>query len=170
MKTRGEPLYQLFTNYPFLKDMLKSFIANYGSTSIFAPRSVYLFYLVLFGVGGLCVALFHGEKPLNSFGIDKLHRVFFHMNMIFCVLMPFILLVRYAYGVDYQAQGRYILPGIIPIMLYVVRGMEKIPMWRKLSLRSKNLISGILMGLVVLCLMRMVFGVALPLYQESEVL
>lgn len=170
MKTREEPLFQLFTNYPFLKDMVKSFIANYGSTSIFAPRSVYLFYLALFGAGGLCAAVFHGGKPLYSFGNDKQHRIFFHINMIFCVVMPFILLVRYAYGVDYQAQGRYILPGIIPIMLYVVRGVEKIPVWRKLSSRGRNLISGILMGLIVLCLVRMVFEVALSLYLESEVL
>lgn len=170
MKTRGEPLYTLFTRYPFLKDMVKSFIANYGSTSIFAPRAVYWFYGLLFLAGGGAAIVFRSKKVPEYFGEDKMHRGFFHGNLIFCIVMPFLLLVRYAYGVDYQAQGRYILPGLIPIMYYVVWGISKLPCWKNGSKKKRSVCAMILITGIVLSLLCMIYGKALPLYLETEVL
>ena len=51
---------------------------------------------------------------------------FFHINMVLCMLIPFILSIIYSYGVDYQPQGRYLMPILIPLCYYCVRGLEKL--------------------------------------------
>jgi hypothetical protein len=40
--------------------------------------------------------------------------------------MPVLLSIWYSYASDYQPQGRYILPALIPICYYCVSGFEKI--------------------------------------------
>ncbi len=51
---------------------------------------------------------------------------FFHVNMALCMLIPFILSVIYSYSIDYQPQGRYLMPILIPLCYYCVRGLEKL--------------------------------------------
>ena len=40
------------------------------------------------------------------------------------MVLPLIILIRYAYTMNYQHQGRYLLPALIPIMYYTVRGIQ----------------------------------------------
>ena len=39
--------------------------------------------------------------------------------------MPFLLSLYYSYAIDYQPQGRYILPMLIPFSYYCIRGLYK---------------------------------------------
>ena len=45
--------------------------------------------------------------------------------MVFCILVPVLLSVIYSYNIDYQPQGRYLMPVLIPFCYYCVRGLEK---------------------------------------------
>ena len=40
--------------------------------------------------------------------------------------VPFILLVKYAYSSDFQAQGRYLMPMLIPFMYFITLGYQNI--------------------------------------------
>lgn len=44
--------------------------------------------------------------------------------------MPLVLTIYYSYTMDYQAQGRYVLPALVPFMAYVVKGLEKLARFR----------------------------------------
>lgn len=46
--------------------------------------------------------------------------------MVLWMIIPVILLIDYAYTYDYQNQGRYIMPALIPIMYYAVGGLQKL--------------------------------------------
>ena len=40
------------------------------------------------------------------------------------MVIPFALLTWYSYASDYQAQGRYLMPMLIPFMYFITRGYE----------------------------------------------
>lgn len=148
---------------------------------------MYAGYLLLFGAAfvGLFIPGEKSEKtpasPKTFFlkktsnverkaGTDRFHTSFFHINMVFCILMPLILLLKYAYTVDYQAQGRYLMPAVIPIMYYLCYGFQKLPFYRKAGERRKNILFMGIMMFVVLALLLMIFCNAMPVYRMTGVL
>lgn len=50
----------------------------------------------------------------------------FHICMLIAMVIPFILLVKYAYSSEFQAQGRYLMPMLIPFMYFITLGYENI--------------------------------------------
>lgn len=179
-ESQGKSLFSMLFGTTFFFKLAVSFIANYGSATLYTWYAVYAFYLLLFAAG-ILGAVFCREKGKHEkekteqkrkrqYGDRRWMRVFFHANMVFCILMPFVLAVQYAYTVDYQAQGRYIMPGLIPFMYYVCRGLYKLPFWKKAGDGLKNgMYTGVMAG-IVLSLFITVFVTALPYYLQTAVL
>lgn len=63
--------------------------------------------------------------------------------MILCIIIPILLTVYYAYFNDYQAQGRYMMPMIIPLMYFVAKGIEEIFNIIIKNEKAQNIIIGI---------------------------
>ncbi len=186
-QSSGYSLAYMLTHTSFVPKVIISFLGNYGSGTIYMYKIMYAGYLLLFGAG--FVGLFiPGEKPEKTpaspktvfqqktsnaerkAGTERFHTAFFHINMVFCILMPMILLLKYAYTVDYQAQGRYLMPAVIPIMYYLCYGFQKLPLYRKAGERRKNIIFMGIMMFVVLALLLMIFCNAMPVYRITGVL
>lgn len=168
--SRGEPLSAMLFGSTFLPKLAISFIANYGSATLYAPAIVYLFYLLTFAAGIGSMVFIRKKADINSFGEQKWKYALFHGTMVFCIIMPFLILVRFAYTVDYQAQGRYVMPALIPLMYYVSRGLEKLPFWRNASEKRKNILSALMLAGILLSLFLTVYAGALPYYLEASVL
>ena len=49
---------------------------------------------------------------------------FMRLCLLLTVMIPVFLLLYYAYASDFQAQGRYIMPGLLPIMYFITLGYE----------------------------------------------
>ncbi len=123
-QARGISLFQMLSENKFFQCLYDSFIAGYGSLSIRGNYWTYFSYKLLFGAG-IAGGLWH----LGCFLIKKERKLngkalFFHLNMVLCMVLPLIILIRYAYTMNYQHQGRYLLPALIPIMYYTVRGIQ----------------------------------------------
>ena len=124
----GYTVWQMIKERNTCEMAFRSFIAAYGSMAIYSSDWLYFAYKVLFitGMAGVIYWL------LNRKFFNKTRRklsgkeIFFHLNMLFCILMPIILMIYYAYAMDYQNQGRYILPSLVPLMYYIVKGLEKL--------------------------------------------
>jgi len=169
-RSMGYSLWQMIKETHMLDVLYTSFIGEYGSMFIVGSRWMYRFYKVflaaglLGSVGGLAVRLIKGKKP-------GFRRCFFHLNLVLCMLIPLFLLFRYAYTMDYQAQGRYILPALIPFMYYVVQGLHE---WTKLKIgelqipkRFTDICYVAAIVLILIFAVHMVYCKALPLYLES---
>lgn len=169
---RGISVYQMLKENQFFQCLYDSFIAAYGSLSIRGNYWTYLSYKLFFAAGILglvtptLLSLIH-ERKLPKFHFKK---IFFHFNMILCMLLPLIIMIRYAYTMDYQHQGRYILPSLIPIMYYTVRGIEKLTQIKlaKSTLPGWLISIGIAFALFIAIgsAFFMVFMRALPVYLE----
>jgi len=163
-RSQGVSLIQMFRETDFWRMTLNTFIAAFGSLSIVGNRWIYRFYKLYFA-GMFLACLILPEKKSSPPGMEKGRRIFFHLNMIFCIIIVFVLMVVYSYTVDIQRQGRYLLPALIPIYYYFVRGVEKVFELSLIPERLKSIGSVLLVGAVVAVCVWMVFGVSLPVYR-----
>lgn len=173
-KSQGFSLWEMLVSSDFLNLTLLSFIGVYGPMTIVTSIWVYRFYKLLFAAGiGLCLLLpsKQPEGPVSQ--CSRAYAGFFHANMIFCMLMPLILSLYYSYTTDYQPQGRYILPMLIPFACYCVRGLHKaalfvqgrLPVPEKAADRGITLLCAVLMLCITGFLLLTVYGYALPYYR-----
>ncbi len=172
---RGVPFLDMLKEYYF-KGLIESFIAVYGSMTIFATHKMYVLYILLLSAGLAAFIVVPGKGGLTELpgGVE---RVFLHLNMAFCVLMPLALCLYYAYAMDYQYQGRYIMPGLIPLMYFVTAGLKKLAdlkwlpqKWVKIKKVMRLLASAAVyaaMAMVVIILLKMVFVYAMPVYLQA---
>ena len=90
--------------------------------------------------------------------------------MLLCAILPLVIMIDYAYTMNYQHQGRYILPSLIPIMYYVVRGIERLAFLKiknfEIPKPLVNLGVAFALFIVVGSAIYMVFFNALPIYLE----
>lgn len=121
-QARGYTIMQMLKETNFFDGAFITFVAALGSLAIKGNIWIYRFYKLLFyvGLGGYFLLIPKYYKNSNF------KKIFVHINMIFCGLMPLILTIYYSYTMDYQNQGRYLMPMILPLMYYTVKGFERI--------------------------------------------
>lgn len=166
---RGESIWMMLFGSNFASMTFKSFVGAYGSLSIMGHAGMYMAFLIFFAIG-ITACFFLRRSQADFMGdLPGWKRIFFHINLFFCIAMPIILLLYYAYAVDFQRQGRYAMPMIIPFMYYVVRGYQKLLLLPRLS-RFRWFRGGVI-GVPVLLLISsalyMTYYLSLPLYLES---
>lgn len=177
-ENQGYSLFEMLRKTDFLNLTTLSFIGVYGPMTIVTSLWVYRFYKLLFLLGLLCCILLpakNGQAGIlcqNSRGF----RRFYHCNMIFCILLPCFLSAYYSYTTDYQPQGRYILPILIPLCYFCIRGLEKAGSLTGHFLASKKpakhavyrrMFTGLCIVLILLILGSLcitVYGYAFPYY------
>lgn len=125
-QSQGYSVLSMLLQSDFCVLSLNSLIAMYGPMIITTARWIYRFYKALLGGGflfGLWAVIQKKEGPA---GLEKrpLLRAFFHLNLLLCILLPFLLSVIYSYKTDYQPQGRYLMPMLIPLMYFVTCGIQ----------------------------------------------
>lgn len=167
-QAKGIGIWQMLRENKFFQCLYDSFIAAFGSLGIRGNRWTYLSYKLLFGAGILgWVSAWIFDREIRKISG---RQVFFHLNMLLCTLLPLAIMINYAYTMNYQHQGRYILPSLLPIMYYTVRGIERLA-----SVRIKRFVlpdvlvnAGVLFALLIAVgsAVYMVFFRALPVYLE----
>lgn len=127
-QNQGYSFWDMMVRSDFWTLSVMSFIGVYGPMTITTSIWVYRFYKALFLLGlGFCVFL-PVRRTAEAKGLHSKRRAFrrfYHINMLFCILMPLFLSLFYSYTTDYQPQGRYLLPALLPVCYYAVHGLEK---------------------------------------------
>ncbi len=164
----GRTIGDMFRETDFLETVIHTFIAAYGSLSIRGSAWMYRLFKGLFlAAGAGCVwqltapdgeGLLADEKPFR--------RRVFHVGMLGCILIPWVILIGYAYAKEYQAQGRYVLPILVPLFYYLVRGLQRLANIKWVPGWLQNLGIAGAGALVVCSSVYMVFYRALPLYLD----
>ena len=125
--------------------VLVSFIGTFGFFHIFMNETVSKIYLLFLGIGfaGMLLTLrsFYWKKQevkvvLAGEGKSMVRiktirtrrewskKGMFHLAMLAGMITPVVLLIEYAFYSDNQAQGRYILSAVFPIMYFTVMGYD----------------------------------------------
>lgn len=132
----------------WLGTVVVSFVGTFGFLDIFMPKIWTLLYCTVFGLG-IFGLFFQLRRQFFVTGLQKQvtyqkddkgkteHIVirkekkwyiknYFHICMLAAMVIPFILLVKYAYSSDFQAQGRYLMPMLIPFMYFITLGYQNL--------------------------------------------
>lgn len=146
----------------WLVTVVVSFIGTFGFLDIFMPYGLSKAYILVFGVGILCTAVCwkqvlyiretRTEKNIVKNEEETKITVvtwkkkkwspwgLFHIAMAVATVIPFGLLLRYAYANDFQAQGRYILPMLVPFMYFVTYGYRALLNRLKVSGKIRKIV------------------------------
>lgn len=184
-QTLGFSMLQMLKQSNFLNLSGLSFIGIYGPMTIVTSIWVYRFYKYLFYFCSVafCVPFrsktTNAKKPLHPF-LSPYMNYFFYGNMFLCMVIPFYLSIYYSYSTDYQPQGRYLLPALIPLALFTVKGFEKtiafithlkiIPVKTKTSVFVSTGIVAILIILIIFFLALTIWGYVYPYYGDTFLL
>lgn len=178
-KSLGYTVSSMILKSDFLVLSINSFICMFGPMIITTALWIYRFYKLLFAAGVLFCIIPGSPKENHKHFIQRpVLRFFFHANMILCILIPCALSVTYSYSIDYQPQGRYLMPILIPLCYFCVRGFEKgNHVLRKILLKlntnkpasklNAHLLTGLSVGfiiMIVVALIITVYGYAFPYY------
>lgn len=175
-------------NYNWLSTVVVSFIGTFGYMDIFMPKWWSYLYVLFFAAGIICLlpllpkllAVKDVRKEVTDYQEDaegstirmivyrkKRWRMegVFHLCLVGTAVIPFILLVIYAYSVDFQAQGRYLMPMLIPFMYFLCKGFENLIERIKGNAKIRMFIYGTLCVLYVLSAVFVYALVFLPNYR-----
>ena len=165
----GYSVFEMLKERYTFTGLYHSFVAAFGSMSIFGTIWLYRAYKLFFSAGSLGGLLYLIRYKQRRHIAGK--EWFFHINMLYCILMPAFLTIYYAYTMDYQNQGRYLLPALVPLMYYVVKGIQKLS---EIKIGNFRFPAWLINVGVVICFLiivggaiDMVFVRALPVYLET---
>ena len=119
----GRTVFYMLFHTDYIKLLLKSSVGYFGRMDQPLPKYIYCFWFAFF-LMGFILLIFQIQK--------KKHFDFRDFLFILCILIPVILTTYRAYSVDYQPQGRYILPGLIPFAFFICKGWERMKENKKL--------------------------------------
>ncbi len=113
-------LWDMLITNEWLLIFLTSFIARFGGMTILPPVWFYPLWGIIILVG--VVGCFYKIKDI-LFTRDKMTRLF-HIGMLIAMIIPILLNLYYSYFNDFQPQGRYSMPMIIPLTYFIVLGSK----------------------------------------------
>lgn len=120
----GIPLIEMVFGTDYFTLVWKSFIAMFGPMRI--PTHHYI-YWAFAGAFFLCViGLFLPKKAQVLTWMNRYQKVCVNVTMVIAIVIPVILALYYSYTYDFQPQGRYYLPIVIPFMYFLTIGFEKL--------------------------------------------
>ena len=130
---RAEQAKALLSTFSGIKNWvvstLLSFVGNFGYMNIRLPRLMYLAYAAEFALAVVGYIVYFIRTKFRVVSKKYIMGYVFVLTIISIVAMSFI----FSFS-DYQPQGRYILPALIPVCFLITKGISKIP------LRKSNVI------------------------------
>lgn len=103
-----------------------SFIGCFGYMNLFISNVIVMPYLMLLAIGLLGNVLHLKEDFIKGKKENGIRTIAFNWTMLAAMIIPNVLNIYYSYASDYQPQGRYSLPMLIPLAYFVVKGLENI--------------------------------------------
>lgn len=119
---KGQNLMQMLIADNWLWQTICSFIAVFGNTNVVFPVAYYIFFVIIYAIAIVALFFKYQENKKNNLSNSniKMIEIMFVLNII----ITFLLSMDYSYFSDFQPQGRYILPILIPFMYFIVNGLQ----------------------------------------------
>ena len=131
----------------WLMTVVYSFIGTFGYNKIYLSQMIYTPYILflLLGMGAVLLwgrdffylrrkkisvskEIVPGEEITDIVVRTKgwSQKAVFHLSMLLALIIPNALNVYYSYTSDFQPQGRYSMPMLIPLMYFITMGYQRL--------------------------------------------
>ena len=132
----GVSLGYMLDNMQWTEVTIQSFIGQFGYMHVIMNPKVYTAYKLIAVVGAIGIVfgwikslfkkIMKKEQEENIDKVKRKEKILFNIIMIIALIIPIMLSLYYSYFADFQAQGRYVMPLIIPFMYFLVIGMKNL--------------------------------------------
>jgi len=110
----------------WLQTSFESMIGIFGYFQLGLKSVIYYIYLVLWGGSAVgVVSWVLNGLTVRTVKLDKT-KLLLPAVMLMAIPIPIILSIYYSYYSDFEPQGRYLLPMLIPLMFFITRGYQQI--------------------------------------------
>ena len=123
-RNEGYSFFYMLFHSSYLTLVWRSFIAMFGPMIIPTHHYVYIAFALLFYV--CLIGLFFPYKSTKLAAFEGKKKLFIELTLIVGALIPAGLALFYSYSWDFQPQGRYYLPCLIPFFALLTSGIEKL--------------------------------------------
>lgn len=121
LKNNGESMFVLLKDSSYMFLLKQSFFGRFGNMSLAAPNYVIRFFKLLLTGGIICLVIPNKNRVINGY-----KHLIIDIGLVIAVVIPVFLGFYYSYASDYQPQGRYILPALIPLLCFVCFGFNNL--------------------------------------------
>lgn len=104
----------------WIQNTIYSFIGVFSFLTLFMDLPVYLTYIIFLTLGFLLFCIFGIRK---NWWKNKEKRLWMIIGFL-CILIPLGMSLYNSYYSDFQAQGRYLMPALIPLMMMITSGYD----------------------------------------------
>lgn len=124
MARAGKSIYQMLFTEGWLHNTQNSFVGRFGFAKTDLPGPMYYIYLPLMklAVFGLLLRFSSLFSPKERGKWNK--KNILHIVLAISAIIPPLLSIYYSYYSDFQPQGRYVMPMLIPAMYFTVLGVS----------------------------------------------
>ncbi|MCQ4671044.1 hypothetical protein NE689_06900 [Lactonifactor longoviformis] len=116
----------LFSKGGWIETTKFSFIGCFGYMERYLGVRTYDRYIYLIAAGGVGVIFSFPKLFRPTKNKQWIRANILNIILAIAMVIPVFLTIYYAYASDYQAQGRYVMPMIIPLMYFAVTGVKRI--------------------------------------------
>lgn len=116
----------LFNKGGWIETTKFSFIGCFGYMERYLGVRTYDRYIYLIALGGIGVILNFIKLFIPRKNKCWCKENILNITLAVAMIIPVLLTIYYAYASDYQAQGRYVMPMIIPLMYFAMVGLQKV--------------------------------------------
>ncbi len=148
----GLSVFRMLQETDYIPKLAKSFVGLFGNMSMLLTDRIYVGYSIVFALAAIGL-LFKKKTAIYLENHSSKTKWIININMAICIVIPIYLCTYSSYVTDYQPQGRYILPMVIPFMYFVTIGLQKLFEY----FLKNNLFRSIACGIVGLFLVAAVY-------------
>ncbi len=157
---KDEGILEMLFKDKWIRLTFKSFYGVFGYMTIQMPNIIYVVIFSIWAIGIIGCIL--GLNELFKCGNKE--KIILNYTFILAIIIVIILSLIYSYSSDFQPQGRYIMPIIIPFMYFISKGIEKILEKCIKNEKIKNIIFMFLIIFLVGTSIFALFGCVIPYY------
>lgn len=131
------PLNVMLFDMKWTEITIDSFIGVFGHLNIRMAEPIYVGYKLIFIVAivGLLTKFINSLinkikykkneiSNKKTMSVEQKEKKLFDIIMVMSIIVSILLSIYYSYCSDFQPQGRYIMPMIIPFIYFIVKGIE----------------------------------------------
>lgn len=123
---RGISFFRMLTSEKWCEISYLSFIALFACMSFNLFEGIYVLYAIFFVVCLMGLLLKVHRKGYLRNKHENRNLLLFNGILVANIIIPILLSMYYSYFNDFQPQGRYLMPLLIPFMYFVTTGFKYI--------------------------------------------
>lgn len=120
-------LIYMIIKWEWAKSTFQSFVGMFGNMCIALHPAYYYITMLFFGITGIGSIVYLWKMVKNKCKEktkENKKQILLMVVFLLCIIIPILLSLYYSYYSDFQPQGRYIMPMLIPFMYFITKGLQ----------------------------------------------